>query len=333
MRLNTEENLQRFLTNSKSSNYQKLITNTTPNYIQNTNSINPSLIVYTQSKSNKNISKKDNQNQNKRFTPFFNLNSRQKEKLNISKFFKSKKYYYNNINLITEQNNQKKTTKKEELNISIPSKNCKKNNYKTLNYEQTSYGRIMKYFTVKSNNKPMKFDEVSQVFVPIRNTLSNEHRNKNLKKNKKKEENVRDKINCYLLNSKDKIIQIFKNNKLQKKISNKKSSSINKKEDNNKFQNKILNKKETRIENDINYNNLKTIDNNNEENNIHKNSLKNSNQYRIRKINLPSGINLASIQSNNKLLHNLLNKKSKKIHKNNNDDRIQTDYNINKNIK
>jgi hypothetical protein len=330
MRLNTEENLQRFLTNSKSSNYQKLITNTTPNYIPNTNSINASSIVYTQSKSNKNISKKDNQNLNKRFTPFFNLNSRQKEKLNISKFFKSKKNYYNNINLITEQNNQKKITKKEELNISIPSKSCKKNNYKTLNYEQTSYGRIMKYFTVKSNNKPMKFDEVSQVFVPIRNTLSNEHRNKNLKKNKKKDENVRDKIS-YLLNSKDKIVQIFKNNKLQKKIGNKKSSSNNKKEDSNKSQNKIINKEETRIENDINYNNLKTIDNNNEEN-IHKNSLKNSNQYRIRKINLPSGINLASIQSNNKLLHNLLNKKSKKIHKNSND-RIQTDYNINKNIK
>ena len=188
----------------------------------------------------------------------------------------------------------------------------------------------MKYFTVKSNNKPMKFDEVSQVFVPIRNTLSNEHRNKNLKKNKKKDENVRDKIS-YLLNSKDKIVQIFKNNKLQKKIGNKKSSSNNKKEDGNKSQNKIINKEETRIENDINYNNLKTIDNNNEEN-IHKNSLKNSNQYRIRKINLPSGINLASIQSNNKLLHNLLNKKSKKIHKNSND-RIQTDYNINKNIK
>ena len=330
MRLNTEENLQRFLTDSKSSNYQKLITNTTPNYIPNTNSINASSIVYTQSKSNKNISKKDNQNLNKRFTPFFNLNSRQKEKLNISKFFKSKKNYYNNINLITEQNNQKKITKKEELNISIPSKSCKKNNYKTLNYEQTSYGRIMKYFTVKSNNKPMKFDEVSQVFVPIRNTLSNEHRNKNLKKNKKKDENVRDKIS-YLLNSKDKIVQIFKNNKLQKKIGNKKSSSNNKKEDSNKSQNKIINKEETRIENDINYNNLKTIDNNNEEN-IHKNSLKNSNQYRIRKINLPSGINLASIQSNNKLLHNLLNKKSKKIHKNSND-RIQTDYNINKNIK
>ena len=115
MRLNTEENLQRFLTNSKSSNYQKLITNTTPNYIPNTNSINASSIVYTQSKSNKNISKKDNQNQNKRFTPFFNLNSRQKEKLNISKFFKSKKNYYNNINLITEQNNQKKNNKKRRI--------------------------------------------------------------------------------------------------------------------------------------------------------------------------------------------------------------------------
>ena len=285
-------------------------------------SINASSIVYTQSKSNKNISSKDNQK--KRFTPFFSLNSRQKEKLNISKFFKSKKNYYNNINLIIEQNNQKKIAKKEDLNISIPSKSCKKNNYKTLNCEQTSYGRIMKYFTVKSHNKPMNFDEISQVFVPIRNTLSNEHRNK-------KDENVKDKINCYLLNSKDKIIQIFKKNKLQKKNNTKNSNLNNKKEQNNKSQSKILNKEEARNENDINYNNLKTIDNNNEENN-HKNILKNSYQYRIRKINVPSGINLASIQSNNKLLHNLLNKKPKKTYKNNND-RIQTDININKNLK
>ena len=328
MHLNTEENLQRFLTNSKSSNYQKLVTNTSPNYIQNINSIYASSKIYTQSKSNKNISKNDNQN--KRFTLFINLNSRQKEKLNISKFFKSKKKYFNNINLITEQNHQEKNIKKEDLNISIPSKSIKKN-YKTLNYDQTSYGRIMKYFTIKSSNKPMKLDELSQVFVPIRNTLSNEHRNKNVKINKKNVENVRDKINYYFPNSKDKIIQIFKNGKLEKNINNKKSSSNNKNEQKNKSQNKIMNNKEMKIENDINYNNLKTIDNNIEENN-NKKSIKNSYQFRIRKINLPSGINFSSIQSNNKLLHNLLNKQSKKMHKNNRE-RVQTDYNINQNLK
>ena len=189
MRLNTEENLHRFLTNSKSSNYQKLVTNTQPNYIQTINSINSSSKGSTQSKSNKHISIKDIQN--RRFTLFSRLNSRQKEKLNISKFFKSKKNFFNNINLITEQNhikkNLKKEKEKEESNISITIKKSKKNNYKTLNYDQTSYGRIIKYFTNKSSNKPMKFDELSQVFVPIRNTLSNEHRNKNNKINNKKQ--------------------------------------------------------------------------------------------------------------------------------------------------
>ena len=305
MRLNTEENLHRFLTNSKSSNYQKLVTNTQPNYIQTINSINSSSKGSTQSKSNKHISIKDIQN--RRFTLFSRLNSRQKEKLNISKFFKSKKNFFNNINLITEQNhikkNLKKEKEKEESNISITIKKSKKNNYKTLNYDQTSYGRIIKYFTNKSSNKPMKFDELSQVFVPIRNTLSNEHRNKNNKINSKKVENVRDKINIYLTNSKDKIIQLFKNNNFEKNINNKKpNSNIEKQKNKSENKNKI-NNTEIKIENDINYHNMNTIDNNREENH-NKNSLKNSYQFRIRKINVPSGINLATIQSNNKYLHN-----------------------------
>ena len=333
MRLNTEENLHRFLTNSKSSNYQKLVTNTQPNYIQTINSINSSSKGSTQSKSNKHISIKDIQN--RRFTLFSRLNSRQKEKLNISKFFKSKKNFFNNINLITEQNhikkNLKKEKEKEESNISITIKKSKKNNYKTLNYDQTSYGRIIKYFTNKSSNKPMKFDELSQVFVPIRNTLSNEHRNKNNKINSKKVENVRDKINIYLTNSKDKIIQLFKNNNFEKNINNKKpNSNIEKQKNKSENKNKI-NNTEIKIENDINYHNMNTIDNNREENN-NKNSLKNSYQFRIRKINVPSGINLATIQSNNKYLHNLLNKKQKKIQKNN-CDRVNTDYNLYKKIK
>lgn len=329
MRLNTEDNLQRFLTSSKSSNYQKLIANTSPNYLKNINTIYTSSKIYSQSKSNKKISTLDNQN--KCYTLFSNLNLKQKEKLNISKLFKSKKNYFNNINLITEKNQKRKNAKKEDLNISNASQKSKKHNYKTLNYDKTSYGRIMKYFTIKSSNKPMKFDEISQVFVPIRNTLSNEHRNKNMKINSKKEENVRDKINYYFLNSKDKVIQLFKNKKFAKNIIKKKSSSNNKVEQKMKSLNKKINNKDIKKENDINYNNMHTIDNNIEENND-KNSLKRSYQYRIRKINVPSGINLATIQSNNKLLHNLLNKKPKKAPKNNYD-AVQTDYNLYKNIK
>ena len=63
MRLNTEENLQRFLSTSKSSNYQKLVTSTSPNYLKNINTINTiytSSKIYSQSKSNKKISTKDN---------------------------------------------------------------------------------------------------------------------------------------------------------------------------------------------------------------------------------------------------------------------------------
>ena len=311
MRLNTEENLRKFLTNSKSSNYQKLNTNICSINDQNINSINTSSNIYNQSKSNKTISTKVTKN--KLFTIFSNLNSRQKEKLNISKFFKSGKKYFNNINLIAEKNEEKKNIKKEDLNISIQSKNSKKN-YKTLNYAQTSYGRIIKYFTIKSNNKPMKFDELSQVFIPIRNTLSNEHRNKNMKINSKKKENIRDKINFYLMDSKDKTIQLFKNNKIKKNLNQQKIISEYENEQKNKSQNKndkLTINKEIKIENDINYNNMNSYYNNTE-GNINKNSIKTSYQFRIRKINLPSGINLDSIQSNNKLLHNLINKKSKK---------------------
>ena len=324
MRLNTEENLQRFLTNSKSSTYHKLTTNTSPNYIQNINTIHSSSKAYPLSKSNKNIPIKDIQN--KRFSLFSKLSSRQKEKMNISKFLKSKKKYFNNINLLTEGNQPKKNSKKEELNSSNLSKGIKTNNYKTLNYEQTPYGRIMKYFTIKSSNKPMKFDELSQVFVPIRNTLSNEHRNKNNKINTKKTDNVRDKMNIYYLNSKDKIIQLFKNNKLEKKIINKKNNTKKEKEQKNKSENKATNNKDKEIkcENDINYN-MNTIDNNMDGNN-NKESKKNPYQFRIRKINVPSGIDLATIQSNNKLLHNLLNRKSKTTRMNN-FERINTDYN------
>ena len=81
---------------------------------------------------------------------------------------------------------------------------------------------------------------------------------------------------------------------------------------------KILNNqninKNIKLENDINSNNMNTmntIDINNE-NNDNKNKFKNTYQFRIRKINLPSGINMACIQHNNKLLQNLINKKSKK---------------------
>jgi hypothetical protein len=509
MQFNSGQNLHQFLTNSR-SNSQK--TNTKNSKIYN------NAKIYNQSKSNINII--NIENANKRFNLFSNLNSKQKEKINLTKFLKGDKNYYNNINLITEQNFDKKhDPNKLNLNLSYLSnlaKNGKGNSFKTLNYDRSSFVRIMKYFTIKSSNKPLKFDELSPVFIPIRNTLSNEHRkNNNLNINS---DNIKDKINFYYyINSKEKVVQLFKDKKrknknsasnishcsggggknnsnnnnsnnndsgnynnsnkinnlnlinkndqrnsmnkasdnnltfsknsneseftfkdkgsavfnLESKKSNKENSNessknnndnthnniinseinllaekdnkkrknnkqslvnnnevnrnsnsgnrlaisiekINNKErcDNNdynfknkhkynyniikneekksnddgnspKFSNeklsnnliskenhyknitkekssnlldKILNNqninKNIKLENDINSNkNMNTIDNN--ENNDNKNNLKNSYQFRIRKINLPSGINLASIQHNNKLLQNIINKKSK----------------------
>ena len=109
MRLNTEENLRRFLTISKSSNYKKQKINQSPIDDQNINNIYTSTI-YNQSKSNKNISIINTKN--KPFSLLSKLSSRQKEKLNISKFFKSKMKYYNNIDLITNQKKPKKECKR-----------------------------------------------------------------------------------------------------------------------------------------------------------------------------------------------------------------------------
>ena len=83
MRLNTEENLRRFLTISKSTNYKKQKINESPINDQNMNNIYTSTI-YNQSKSNKNIS--INNDKNKPFALFSKLSTRQKEKLNIKVF-------------------------------------------------------------------------------------------------------------------------------------------------------------------------------------------------------------------------------------------------------
>ena len=230
MRLNSGQNLHQFLTNSKSvsqnshSNYNKIYNNTK---------------IYNQSKSNINII--NIENPNKRFNLFSNLNAKQKEKINLTKFLKQDKNYYNNINLMTEQNLDKKHDQnKLNLNLSVLSNLSKKgNSFKTLNYDRSSYVRIMKYFTIKSSNKPMKFDDLSPVFIPIRNTLSNEHRkNNNMNINP---DSVKDKINFYYyINSKEKVIQLFKdqkNNDKSKQNSSKRGKNNNNNSNNNNSNN------------------------------------------------------------------------------------------------
>jgi hypothetical protein len=204
MRLNSGggKNLHQFLTNNR-ANSQK--SNSKNNKIY----ANPK--IYNQSKSNINLINVENGN--KRYNLFSNLNVKQKEKINLSKFLKGEKNYYNNINLVTEQNSDKKhEPNKLNLNLSfLSNKNGKGNSFKTLNYDRSSYVRIMKYFTIKSSNKPMEFEDLSPVLIPIRNTLSNEHRNNNLNINS---DNVKDKINFYYyINSKEKVMQLFKDNK------------------------------------------------------------------------------------------------------------------------
>ena len=264
MRLNSGKNLHQFLTNSRSSS-QKTNTKT------NKNCPNPK--IYNQSKSNVNII--NIENTNKRFNLFSNLNAKQKEKINLTKFFKGDKNYYNNINLVTEQKYDKKyEPNKLNLNLSFlnMSKNGKGNSFKTLNYDRSSFVRIMKYFTIKSTNKPMEFEDLSPVFIPIRNTLSNEHRNKNLNINP---DNIKDKINFYYyINSKEKVIQLFKDKKKNK------YNSANNTNRNIVAKNIIINNANTNTNININNNDSDNCSDSNKINNINlinKNEQKNNN--------------------------------------------------------
>ena len=263
MRLNSGQNLHQFLTNSKSvsqnshSNYNKIYNNTK---------------TYNQSKSNINII--NIENPNKRFNLFSNLNAKQKEKINLTKFLKQDKNYYNNINLMTEQNLDKKHDQnKLNLNLSVLSNLSKKgNSFKTLNYDRSSYVRIMKYFTIKSSNKPMKFDDLSPVFIPIRNTLSNEHRkNNNMNINP---DSVKDKINFYYyINSKEKVIQLFKdqkNNDKSKQNSSKRGKNNNNSNNNNSNNNNDSNSGNYSGNNKMN--NINIINKNEQRNSIIKSS-------------------------------------------------------------
>ena len=258
-------NLHQFLTNNR-SNSQTSNSNTTR--IQNNSKI------YNLSKSNININ--NIENSNKKINIFSNIMAKQKEKeiINISRFSKEDKNYYNNINLITEHNLNKKHIPKE-LNFSLlnMSKNAKGNSYKTLNYDRPSFIRIMKYFTIKSNKKPIKLDELSPVFIPIRNTLSNEHRkNTNMNMNS---DNIKDKINFYYyINSKENGTQLFNGDKSNKNKNNKNNSSNNIQNNDIEFEGKnniIIN----------NSNNYSISCSNNKINNninlINKNELRNSN--------------------------------------------------------
>ena len=299
MHLNSGQNLHQFLTSSR-SNSQK--SNSKNNKIYNNTKI------YNQSKSNINITNVENAN--KRFNLFSNLNAKQKEKINLIKFIKGERNNYNNINLVTEQNLDKKhEDNKLNLNLSFLSKNNKGNSFKTLNYDRSSYVRIMKYFTIKSSNKPMEFEDLSPVLIPIRNTLSNEHRKNNLNINT---DNIKEKINFYYyINSKEKVIQLFKDKKKKNKYnsmnnrdrkdedssgknininnSNKNINDSDKYNESNKSNNiNLINKKEQKISN------LKGSDNN-------LTFSKNSNESEFTFKDKGSAVfNLESKKSNNK---------------------------------
>lgn len=302
MRLNSGQNLHQFLTNSR-SNSQK--SNTKNNKIYNNTKI------YNQSKSNANIINIENANQ--RFNLFSNLNAKQKEKINLTKFLKGNKNYYNNINLVTDQNYEKKNEpNKLNLNLSFLSNMSKKgvgNSFKTLNYDRSSFVRIMKYFTIKSSNKPMVFEDLSPVFIPIRNTLSNEHRNKNININP---DNIKDKINFYYyINSKEKVIQLFKDNKKKNKYNSMNNTNRNGDGKNNNIinnkNNNNINNNESYNNNDTNkINNINLINKNEQRNNIKgsDNNLtfsKNSNESEFTFKDKGSGVfNMESKKSNNK---------------------------------
>ena len=303
MRLNSGQNLHQFLTNSRS--------NSTKSDSKN-NKIYNDTKTYNQSKSNINII--NIENANKRFNLFSNLNAKQKEKINLSKFNKADRNYYNNINLVTEKNiDKKREENKLNLNISFLNmyKKGKGNSFKTLNYDRSSYVRIMKYFTIKSSNKPMEFEDLSPVLIPIRNTLSNEHRKNNLNINT---DNIKEKINFYYyINSKEKVIQLFKDNKKKNKYNltnntHRTGDEPGGKNVNLNNTNKNINRNDSDKFNDNNkINNINLINKKDLKNNNHKGSdnnltfSKNSNESEFTfKDKGSTVLNLDSKKSNNK---------------------------------
>ena len=161
------------------------------------------------SKSNANIS---NIQKLKKHNIFTNINPKSKEK---------KSHNLNNQNLKTDINKKNPSKPPTELKFNISLLNItknKRNSFKTLNYDRSPFIRIMKYFTIKSNNKPMKLDELSPVLIPIRNTLSNEHRTNSNNDMNINNENIKDKINFFnYINKKQKALQLFtKDEKINK---------------------------------------------------------------------------------------------------------------------
>ena len=326
-------NLHQFLTNRKDStsshgsNCRNIYSSNSRKHSNKNNNMN----------NNINNINTNNNNNNKRFTLFSNLNEKQKEKITLIKFLKDNKNFYNNVNLMTEQNFIKKLdTNNINLNLSNLSNNSKTGKSpKTINYDRASYVRMMKYFTIKSNHKPVKLDELSPITIPIRNILSNDHRKNSM-------DNIADKVNFYYyLNKPNKNINTEKKiipNKIKSNDSHNNSNNTNNNftfsknsneseitfKDNNNNSPRFLKEnkeiKETKENKEIkeikedneNKENKENLEN--KENNESKENQKKNNQYqfRIRRINLPTNINLSSIHYNNKILQNIINKKAKK---------------------
>ena len=313
-------NLHQFLTNRKdsssshSSNCRNIYSNNSRKHsTKNSNNIN-------------NINTNNNNTNNKRFSLFSNLNAKQKEKITLIKFLKDNKNFYNNVNLMTEQNFIKKLdTNNINLNLSNLSNNSKTGKSpKTINYDRASYVRMMKYFTIKSNHKPVKLDELSPITIPIRNILSNDHRKNSM-------DNIADKVNFYHYLNKPNKNKTAEKNILPNKIIKSNDSHNNSNNTNNNFTfSKNSNESEITFKDNNNNNSPRFLKDNKEiieikenkedkENKEKKENIenkdsqkKNQYQFRIRRINLPANINLSSIHYNNKILQNIINKKAKK---------------------
>ena len=242
------------------------------------------------------------------------------------------------------------------------------NTEKSPQYDNTSFQKAIKYYTLKSDNKTIHAEDLSNYFRPIRNilrvknirkkTINNINKNNSFLNNNnrgnsyKTNRNLRQKIYINLFKNENqdmKFMETFnhKNNDINNSFL--KNSYFNKNTLQTDRTNKIsifpfnirknkINKAIKIINININTNNkniseITSLNNNNSKNisdyetqislnNIINNS-KNKDkdkiielnsktlyQFRPRKINLPkNGINLSSMQSKNKILQNILNRR------------------------
>lgn len=193
--LNKRQTLQKYLTDKTENNLSKQLSCTSKfNYNYN-KSAKTSPNSYNDRNLKKNLSKNDEDNNffiGKEHLFFRHSKTTNKTCYNninlLPNFKENEEENYNNINTIMKDKLEGKDTIKSNKSINIP---------KYPKYDKSIFHQIIKYYTIKSKNEPIKFEDMSKILSPIKKLIMsnnsnyiNESKANYSGKKKEKQENI-----------------------------------------------------------------------------------------------------------------------------------------------